>query len=224
MKSVNVISNIKSKTLTKGARYPVIKVVERVTGYARSNTKKYRIVGDDGTIREYKASNFREEDNMLNGKFVVKEIKNFNTFLKEGDVINFKNGNCLESEDFKNIIDILRFSTIYGMKVEPYKEYLTINDLAFREQNKRYEDENGEVWRVDGGNLLNDDEEDITDVRDLDGILSKLFTEVNPNKERIEELEREIESLKDAHEVSKILIEKEKEMIAVREKELEGLL
>lgn len=226
-----VISNIDTKTLKRGARYPVLKVIEKQVGYIGSNTKKYRIVGDDGACRAYKAEYFREVDDMLDGKFLC--VKGDKGWLTKGkvyefidDAITYDNGS--ETDKFETFKQYSNYDRGLCECLKPYKGYLTINELVF-ENDKRYKVEgalkNVSVYEVSDDELYNvEDGNHICDDYTVKELLEIKFTEVNPNQKRINELKHEIESLKATHEISKNLIEREKEMISVREIELELLL
>ena len=182
-----VISNIDTKTLKSGARYPVLKVIEKQVGYIGSNTKKYRIVGDDGACRAYKAEYFREVDDMLNGKFVVVNCSEYSCF-DLGESIEFKNGKTVKLEGVYNNVNEL-LSKCHRLHLEPYKEYLTINEL---EEGKEYVEKDGYIYSVMEGNLFNDSLFDIPVMTFKDFNLMQ-FTEANPNQKRIDELNKLIE-------------------------------
>jgi len=190
---VIVISNIDTKTLKRGARYPVLKVIEKQVGYIGSNTKKYRIVGDDGACRAYKAEYFREVDDMLNGKF--KCTRGFTDvdgeMMKLGKVYDFKDGVCEFDDGMLSyaVNDYISFNNFYEMQIQPHKEYLTINEL---EEGKEYVEKDGYIYSVMEGNLFNDSLFDIPVMTFKDFNLMQ-FTEANPNQKRIDELNKLIE-------------------------------
>ena len=220
---MNVISNINTKTLTKGASYLVIKVIEKDNDGLEYFTKKYRIVGDDGATRNYTVNHFERADDMkelLNGKF---EVKSSSDQRDIGTIYNFINGVVKGFRGYLNLSGCTEETLFSGFMtvVEPYKEYLTINKLV---EGKKYNcNYNKLVYRFEDGDLIDDDTNYVTNYPYSEYVEMK-FTEHNPNQKRIDELKAEIASLKATHEISKNLIEREKEMISVREIELELLL
>jgi hypothetical protein len=190
---MNVISCIDTKTLKKGSSYPVLKVIDKEHGLELFN-KKYRLVGDDGVTRCYMARNFMEGDSMLNGKFVLKENVNG---VKNGTVLEFINGECRVDIDglealYCNVSNVEDLFLTYRMKVEPYKEYLTIEDLI---PGKYYVTDKGVNIVVDGdGDIIKVVESSRKYAREHYSVYKLMkFTETNPNQERINELHKLIE-------------------------------
>lgn len=132
---------------------------------------------------------------MLNGKFKVKWN---NIGLRNGDIITFLNGDGDIGEfcfiEIKNIEELKR----YGLEVEPYKEYLTIEELVFEQGNqfKVNVDGVGKDFHVivDCGELIVvDTGKSIGEFVLLEFIISAKFTPYNPNQKRIDELHKLIE-------------------------------
>lgn len=135
---------------------------------------------------------------MLNGKFVcVKGIPSWTTKGKVYEVVDGcfvrDNGEKTPKEEIHDIEDLNR---LFVSQFEPYKETLTINDLEIK-RDKIYIDNNNREWKSNDKDLYDVNYNPIGLVYGVKEILSLEFTEVNPNQERIDELNEQKKHVED---------------------------
>lgn len=139
------------------------------------------------------------DEEMLSGKFVC--VREFlpGRYTTKGKIYEIKDGEMFYdsgrkvAEVFKSIEDL---NNKMASKFQPYKEYLTISELDWT-PGMKYKmllaSGSKRIVSIKGNQIVNEKGANISDVVALESVINARYEEINPNQQRIDELENLID-------------------------------